>query len=91
MLDCEMIIVFACYWKWIAVFIISLVGIEQGDFNSQKPSDVYNYLSSSNINLYHNLRSYRCNMPPTVDSEPDSHALHAADGVVHCAGVNVIV
>lgn len=42
------------------------------------------------VNLY-NLRSYPCNMPPTVDSEPDGYALHAADGILHCAGVNVII
>lgn len=32
-----------------------------------------------------------CTVPPTIDSELDRYALHAADGVLHRAGVHVVV
>lgn len=51
---------------------------------------LYHHLFILNVNLY-KLRSYQCNMPPTVDSELDRYALHAADWVLHCAGINVII
>lgn len=31
------------------------------------------------------------NMSPTVDGEPNGDALRAADGVLHCAGIDVVI